>query len=925
MRKWISILLLVVMMVLLLPSEVISNAASEDQINMTVHYHRFDEQYDGWNLWIWVKGKDGQSFAFNSDDAFGKKADFVLEGISSAEEIGFIVRKGEWEAKDVDADRFVSIDAKNAEGNIEIFLVQGVENVYYSESEIDLSPKFLKASFIDAGTIKISTSKPIEAGSLRNEFSLISESGATLKPTAVSSGSSSLSTNFVILLDGAVNINESYITNYLDYTPIPVEISGLYDSEAFETTYTSNKALGAVYTKEQTTFRVWAPTADLMVVNLYQTGDGDTFIESQPMSMDTNGVWEVTVDGDQNGVYYTYGVTRKDITKETYDPYATAAGVNGDRSMVLDFNSDLPDNWSEDDGPNVESQNDIIVYEMHIRDLSIDATSGIDQAGKYLGVIEPDTQTADGTKTGLSHLKELGITHVQILPMFDFNSIDETRLADNNFNWGYDPKNYSLPEGSYSSDPYHGEVRVEEMREMIQGLHDAGIGVIMDVVYNHTALSGDSNFSIIEPNYYYRMVDGKYSNASGTGNEIASERSMVKKMIIDSLVHWVSEYHIDGFRFDLMGVLDIETMNEIEKALREVNPDIVIYGEGWTGGSSPLPEGLRLVKANMSEATGIGAFSDDFRDGIKGHVFNATEGGFAGGFPNLEESVKFGIVGAVEHDGVNYKKVNYSKKPWAIYPWQSVNYVSAHDNLTLWDKLAVTNPDATEAERTAMDKLSNAIVLTSQGMPFLHAGVDFLRTKDGDENSYKSSDAINALDWDLKTMHKDVFEYYKGLIAVRKAYSAFSMATQEEIQANLHFFSSEASTNEFSSDASVLMPEMMIGYKIDKAANVDTNQDLYVFFNGALEAQSIEIPAGKYKVLINDQMAAPDGVEIIMGGSIQIPASSALVLEGQEGVIVSGTGSSDNDSQMIIIISVTALIMIGLVLFLYRRRQKVVK
>jgi len=723
-----------------------------------------------------------------------------------------------------------------------------------------------------------------------------------------------------------VNINESYVTNYLDYKPVSVDISGLYDSEAFETVYTSNKSLGAIYSKEQTTFRVWAPTADLMSVNLYKTGDGDSFIETLPMTMDTNGVWEANADGDRNGVYYTYSVTRNEVTTETYDPNATAAGVNGNRSMVFDFNKDLPDNWSEDDGPKVESQNDIIVYEMHIRDLSIDSTSGIEQAGKYLGVIEPDTQTVDGTKTGLSHLKELGITHVQILPMFDFNSIDETKLADNNFNWGYDPKNYSLPEGSYSSDPYHGEVRIEEMREMIQGLHDSGIGVIMDVVYNHTALSGDSNFSIIEPNYYYRMVDGKYSNASGTGNEIASERSMVKKMIIDSLVHWVSEYHIDGFRFDLMGVLDIETMNEIEKTLREINPDIVIYGEGWTGGSSPLPEGLRLVKANITEAPGIGAFSDDFRDGIKGHVFNATEGGFAGGFPNLDESVKFGIVGAVEHDGVNYKKVNYSKKAWALYPWQSVNYVSAHDNLTLWDKFMVTNPDATDAERIAMDKLSNAIVLTSQGMPFLHAGVDFLRTKNGDENSYKSPDTINALDWDLKTMNKEVFEYYSGLIAVRKARSAFSMDTQEEVQANLHFFSSEANKSEFASDASILLPEMMIGYKIDKAANTETNQDLYVFFNGALEAQSIEIPAGKYKVLINEKQATPDGVEIIMGGRIQIPASSALVLEGQEGVIVSGSESSDNDSQlMVIIITVTTLITIGLVLFLYRRKQVLTK
>lgn len=926
MKRIISVVLLIAMVLFILPTDVVSNAlamqlSSDDQLNMTVHYHRFDEQYDGWNLWIWVVGKDGKSYEFNTEDAFGKKADFVIEGIRGAEEIGFIVRKGEWEAKDTDADRFVKISAVNAEGVLEIYVVQGAETVYYNESEIDLSPKFLKANFIDESTVKVVTSKPIDASLIRESFSLSTQSGSILRPTAVSSGSGSLSTNFVILLDGKALVNEKYTTNYLDYKPINVDLTGLFDTEMFENTYTTNQTLGAIYSKDQTVFRVWAPTAEAMRVNLYKAGDGGDAFNQIDMEKQSDGVWETTVSGDQDGVYYTYTVMRNQLASETYDPYATAAGVNGNRSMVVDFSKTSPEGWEKDKGPEVMSQNDVIAYEMHIRDLSQDVSSGIESKGKYLGVIEEGTVSPKGVKTGLDHLKELGITHVQILPMFDYNSVDETSLDQNQFNWGYDPKNYSVPEGSYSTDPYHGEVRVREMKQMIQGLHNDGIGVIMDVVYNHTALSDDSNFSIIEPGYYYRMVDGKYSNASGTGNEIASERAMVKKMIIDSLVHWVSEYHIDGFRFDLMGVLDIETMNEIESTLRAINPDIILYGEGWTGGSSPLPENQRLIKANMNQAPMIGAFCDDMRDGIKGHVFHAEEGGFAGGISGLEESVKFGIVGSVMHDQINYKEVNYSKKPWAVNPSQSVNYVSAHDNLTLWDKFAVTNPDATELQRIEMDKLSNAIVLTSQGMPFLHAGVDFLRTKDGDENSYKSSDEINALDWSLKEQHSEVFNYYKGLIAVRKAYPAFSLDTQEEIQNRLHFFSTDANSE-------VVLHEQMIGYKIDankamasstspSTSPSNSSQDVYVFFNGNLENKNVTLPEGHYKVLVNHKSASPEGVEYIEGGVYEMPASSALILEVSEVSQVSG-----NTTRVIVIVGFGCLLGIIILVVIARKKSK---
>lgn len=913
MKKTLSMILILLLLVGLVPEAGLSSALmASDAVDMVIHYHRFDGNYEGWNLWIWAKGKDGSSYEFSSEDAYGKKAEFRVEGVGNAEEIGFIVRKGEWEAKDVEADRFVPISKQNAEGVLEIFLVQGAERIYYSEDEIDLSPKFLKASFIDEKAVKLETSKPISATDLREKFAVVGENGELIRPVAISSGVSDVAQNFVVLLESAVTVGMPYVTSYIDYEALSIETSGLYDTAAFREKFTYSGELGAIYRADGTIFRVWAPTAKEMTLNLYEKGNGGAKKEGINMVSIGSGVWEASVTGDLHGTYYTYSVNIAGKVTETYDPYANAAGVNGDRSMVVDLKRTNPAGWGEVKGPVYAKSNDIIVYELHIRDLSTHVSSNIKNVGKYLGVIEANTKTKEnGSTTGLDHIKELGVTHVQILPMYDYNSIDETRLEDNVFNWGYDPKNYNVPEGSYSTDPYNGEVRINEMKQMIQGLHNEGIGVIMDVVYNHTALSADSNLSILAPNYYYRMVDGKYSNASGTGNETASEREMVRKLIIDSLKYWVTEYHIDGFRFDLMGVHDTETMRLIDVELRKINPDIILYGEGWTGGSSPLAEGKRLVKANILDVERIGAFNDDFRDGVKGHVFNAKEAGFANGAPGFEESVKFGIVGAVYHPGVDYKLVNYSKKPWANAPSQSVNYVSAHDNLTLWDKLLETNPEASDEERIAMHKLSNTIVLTSQGMPFLHAGVDFLRSKGGDHNSYKSPDEVNWLDWSLKDAHGEVFEYYKGLIAVRKAYPAFRMATQEEIEANLMFFDG--------TDASVVKLEpQMIGYSIAKGAN-GSAEDMVVLFNGSFEPKTVMLPEGQYKVLVNADKADPDGVLIISGGEYVMPASSALVLEKTE-AIESPIIKKGNQDLFLLYGIIGLVLMLGLAIYLKKKK-----
>lgn len=912
MKKVLHLLMIMILVLSLLPVSEMTYAES-NPLTITVHYHRFDDNYDGWNLWVWAKGSDGQSFAFSEADEFGQVAKFTIDDIKDAKEIGFIVRKGEWEAKDIDSDRFVSIDKINQQGALEFYLLQGAETVYYDPAEIDLSPKFLKAEFIDETTVKLVTSKPIAKADVRKDFSLTDAKGDQILPTAVSGGSGDLATEFVVLLDQKVTFNTKYETKYQDYEAISVDQSGLYDTKDFVDQYTYTGELGAIYSAAQTVFKVWAPTADSMTLNLYDQGDGDNLRDQIGMVNSGLGVWTTIVNGDLNGTYYTFTTEMNGTFTETYDPYAHAAGVNGNRSMVIDMAKTNPKGWDMDKGPIYLKANDLIVYEMHIRDLSSNANSNIVNKGKYLGVIEKGTKTDNGIATGIDHLKELGITHVQILPMFDYNSVDETKLDEQSFNWGYDPKNYSVPEGSYATDPYHGEVRVAELKQMIQGLHSEGIGVIMDVVYNHTALTADSNLTELVPNYYYRMVDGKYSNASGTGNETASERVMMQKLMIDSLKHWVSEYHIDGFRFDLMGIHDIETMKLIDTELRKINPNIVLYGEGWTGGSSPLPDAKRLIKANIASLPRIGAFDDDFRDAIKGHVFNPTEAGFANGALGFEESVKFGIVGATEHSQIDYTKVNYSKKPWAADPSQSVNYVSAHDNLTLWDKISVTNPDATIEQKIAMDKLSNAIVLTSQGMPFLHAGVDFLRTKNGDDNSYKSSDEINGLDWKLKEDNLDTFNYYKGLIELRKAYPAFSLGTKEEIQANLAFFDQSA-------DSLIVLPDQMVGYNIKKGAGGATNDEIIVLFNGKLESQSVNIPEGSYKVLVNDQKVDVKGTEEILGGSVNLPASSALILERTHKAITVTDKSPESSGDTWTIV-IGGIIVIGLGLIYFNRKK----
>jgi pullulanase len=572
---------------------------------------------------------------------------------------------------------------------------------------------------------------------------------------------------------------------------------------------------------------------------IFYRGGTDGVAESTvEMKKAVDGTWYSTVPGDLKGKFYVFRVQiNGQWLNEVPDPYVKAVGVNGKRAMVVELEETNPPGWEKDKSPVFKNKTDAIIYELHVRDASIAENSGIKNKGKYLGLTETGTKNAQGMPTGLDHIKELGITHVHLLPVFDFYSIDESKLEKQQYNWGYDPLNYNVPDGSYSTNPYDGVTRINEFKQMIQAFHKNGLRVVMDVVYNHTRLTEDSYWNQLVPGYYYRHTnDGKFSNATACGNETASERYMMRKFILESVLYWVKEYHIDGFRFDLMGVHDIETMNLISGELHKIKPDILLYGEGWTSGASPLADSLRALKKYAYKLDRIAVFSDDMRDGIKGSVFEHEDKGFASGKPGMEESIKFGIVAACKHPQVDYSKVNYSKAAYSAEPWNTITYCECHDNHVLWDKLAISAKTNTKDERRQMYKLALSIVLTSQGISFLHAGAEFLRSKKGVENSFESPDSINAIDWNLKTENKEVFEHVKTLIRMRKEHPAFRMTTSKAIMANIRF------------DQNV--PKGVISYSINGRAVNDDWQLIKIIFNGTGKVHSIDLNSKKWQAAV---------------------------------------------------------------------------
>lgn len=627
------------------------------------------------------------------------------------------------------------------------------------------------------------------------------------------------------------------------------------------TTCTGHSALAqtfneVVYSPKSTTFSLTTSPDVKKVDVVISDNDSDTAQQLvKSMKRVGAGKWKLTVKNDLKGKYYVFSVYNQAQPDHTPGVFAKAVGVNGKRGVIVDLKDTDPDGWADDVRPELKNPCDLIIYEMHHRDFSMDMSSGIKNKGKFLALTEP---------AAISHLRRLGVNAVHILPSFDFASIDESKPDVAQYNWGYDPLNYNVPEGSYSTNAADPKTRIREFKQMVQALHKAGIRVILDVVYNHTFDINGSNFQKTYPDYFFRKnAEGKYSDGSGCGNETASDKELMREFMKESVAYWVNEYHIDGFRFDLMGVHDIETMNEIHDVVAQIDPTIYIYGEGWSAGSCAYPQDKLAIKANARQLNGIGAFSDEMRDALRGPFSDDTKGGFLAGVPGQEESIKFGIAGAISHPQIDMTKVNYSKVPWTNEPLQMVAYVSCHDDMCLTDRLRSSIPYIGDDELIRLDLLAQTAVLTSQGVPFILSGEEMLRDKKGVHNSYRSPDSINRLDWNNLKRYPQVFDYYAGLISLRKQHPAFRMGSADEVRKNLCFLEA---------------PEGVVAYQLKNNAGGDSWKNIIVVLNLQKTPQTVDVPENTYTMVVANGKVDTNGIGLLSGKTLTVAPQSALIV-----------------------------------------------
>ena len=620
------------------------------------------------------------------------------------------------------------------------------------------------------------------------------------------------------------------------------------------------------YTPSVTSFHLWSPNADEVRLMLYEEAEGGHAFQTHHMKLGDDGTWHVDVNEDLKGKFYAFNVKMQDEwLGDTPGLFAKAVGINGHRGAIIDMVQTNPTGWENDRKPALRSVADVVVYEMHHRDFSIDASSGIEHKGQFLALTEQGTQSPEGLTTGIDHLKELGVTHVHLLPSYDYASIDEHTFKDSHYNWGYDPQNYNVPDGSYATDPTQPVTRIMEFKQMVQALHQAGIRVVLDVVYNHTYNASTSAFEKTVPGYFYRMKpDGTFANGSGCGNETASNRPMMRKFMVESVLYWMREYHLDGFRFDLMGIHDIATMNEIRQEAQKLDPQVLIYGEGWAAETPQYAADSLAMKANIARMPGIAAFCDEMRDGLRGPWDDDKKGAFLAGFPGHEESIKFGIVGAISHPQVKMDEVNYSNKAWAQEPVQMMSYVSCHDDMCLVDRLRTSVTDLKGNDLEKLDMLAQTAVLTSQGIPFIFAGEEVMRDKKFVHNSFQSPDSVNAINWHNKAKYQWVFNYYKGLIAMRKHHPAFRLGSAELVRQHLDFLPVEGSG--------------VVAFRLKDHAGGDAWDNIIVVLNARRETAKIEVPEGKYVAVVKDGWVNENGIGTIYGPILNIAPETALIV-----------------------------------------------
>ncbi len=811
-------------------------------LTVRFHYLRDDGNYANWSVWLWIN--DGSAYSFGEEvDADGVMTTAKFPAGTS--QIGFIVRLGEWEAKDVDADQFIDLSAVLA-GTVDVYVKSGIEGYEMKLGDDVITGTVLKSAVMsdDFMSVTLTLSDNWEEDM---KAVLIDKNGKIVDTTLETNGTSVV----MNLVEKADEFGE-YSIMFNGSQKKEVKIPDVFSSAEFEEKYYyEGNDLGANYSASETVFKVWAPTATALTLNLYESGDKSDKETKDTIEMTSGdkGVWSATVSGDLNGIFYTYTASFDEKTnKDICDPYAKAVGVNGDRAMVIDLSTTNPEGWDNDKNPNAGlADTDSIIYEVSIRDTTMDASSGVTNKGQYLGMIETGTINSNGDKTGLDHIVSLGVTHVQIMPSYDFATINESKDPTTQYNWGYDPKNYNVPEGSFSSDPYDGAVRIREYKQMVMGLHAAGLSVNMDVVYNHT-YNTKYCYNMLVPGYFYRPE----SNGSGCGNDVASERAMVRKFIVDSVTYWASEYHLDGFRFDLVGLLDVDTINAIRESVDTISKDIMLYGEGWSLGTGVTKYGTELAtQANINKLTGFAMFNDNMRDALKGSVFNATEKGYI-------------------NDGSKYSTVMKNLSgiaSWSKVPSQIVNYTSCHDNMTLWDEISSSNGDDSLEDRIKQNLMGASAIYLSQGIPFMLSGEEMLRTKvkeDGtfDSNSYTSKDSVNSMKWDTlaDANYQTVLNFYKGMIAFRKAHAVLS---QMDYAADCY--------KEIETEA-----KAVIAYEVEPADG-EVSDGIVMIFNPEREDVTVTLPDGEWTICVQGTTAGTESLGTA-SGSITVHAIETVVL-----------------------------------------------
>ncbi len=855
----LSLILLCTVLPLALAEEEYTLEREEGTNQLTFYWTADDADYETCDMWIWYPNADGHGYLFHPC-AYGVKV--VLNVPKDITRVGFIVRRAcsdpggsSWGSatKDFEADRYAEITGETTEiylrprDGIQYHSNDGGKTLYEELT-------FGMAGIIAPDQIQYTISPAARFTSL--EDVQVCCDGREVPVASLSSLNNNVITG-VITLSEALDISKPCTVTLRGYGEKAAVPTRIFDSDAFisEYTYDGDDLGSTVLPDEKTCFRLWAPTATAVELKLFEQGDGGEAYLTLPMEYGEKGVWSVTAPCG-HGTYYTYLVTTGEGTKETVDPYARSAGVNGNRGMVTDLKQTDPEGFENDAFiSGIGAYNEAVIWEVHVRDFSNRITSSA-YPGKYLAFTEHGLTNEAGEPVGLDYLTDLGITHVHLQPVYDYATVDESN-PEAQFNWGYDPKNYNVPEGSYSTDPYYGEVRIREFKQMVQALHSAGLGVIMDVVYNHT-FDADSCLSRTVPYYYYRYNGlGELSNGSGCGNETASERIMCRKYIVDSVTYWAREYHVDGFRFDLMALHDVETMQAVEQAVHAINPCALIYGEGWTGGTSALSLNLQATQGNIRQVKpsegaigGIAVFNDAIRDGLKGSVFDANDRGYISGqvSKGTANRVIFGLTGGAKMSSVS----------WWVENNAVINYMACHDNNTLWDKLAISNAAASKEERLRMNRFGTSIIMIGKGIPFFLAGEEMLRTKGGDHNSYASPDGVNNLDWDALVPGSDEMamrDFYRALIALRKA--------------NPWILQSEVACT------------LLTGNVIEVRYTLDGKETGLAVINPTVSSLSYEL-TGSWEVLLCGDTVTADAPQALESGSVQVPARGVLLLRSTE-------------------------------------------